>query len=128
MPMLARIAFFSKGCAVCALPEAAPAPARGDKCVVETEYGLDVGTLMHLDEGAANRAGEGGRPPPRILRKATAQDLARVVENTELAEKALRRFVELLGEAGVFIKPLMAHYTLGRERLLIVFGTPDHID
>jgi cell fate regulator YaaT (PSP1 superfamily) len=129
MPQYARIAFFSRVCAVCALPEGVPALVRGDKCVVEMEYGMDVGTHMGVvDHDAPDEAEQGGRRGARILRKATEPDLARVAENMGLAAEALQRFVELNGEAGVFIKPLTAHYTLGRERLLIVFGAPDHVD
>ena len=128
MPEFARIIFFTRACAVCALPEAAPALTRGDKCVVEMDYGMDVGTHMGAVEQGPEAAEDGGRRAPRILRKASEQDLARVAENEDLAAKALLRFVELNGEAGVFIKPLTAHYTLGRERLLIVFGAPDFID
>lgn len=128
MSSFCRIAFFTKGCAVCALPADISALAHGDKCVVEMDYGQDVGTVM----GAADHAPElpegGARHTPRVLRRASEQDLLRVAENADLAEKALRRFVQLLEEMGVFIKPLMAHYTLARERLLIVFGAADHID
>ena len=128
MPLFARICFFSRVCAVGALPEGSPALARGDKCVVEMEYGLDVGTHMGMVEHAPECTQEGGRRAPRILRRAIEADLARVAENAELAENALRRFVKLLGESGITIKPLTAHYTLQRERLLIVFGAPDYVD
>ena len=127
MPQFARVSFSNRVCATCALPEGGPALMRGDRCVVEMENGLDVGTHMGAGENTPC-ADEGGGRALRILRKATAQDLARVTENAELAEKAMLRFVQLLGESGVFIKPLSAHYTLGRERLLIVFGAPDYID
>jgi len=131
MPQFARVSFFTRVCAVCALPEGTLAPARGDKCVVEMEYGMDVGTHMGVvahDAPDGAEQGQGSRRVARILRKATEQDLARVAENMDLAAMALQRFVELNGEAGVFIKPLTAHYTLGRERLLIVFGAADHVD
>ena len=128
MPQFARISFFSRVCAVGAMPEGAPALARGDKCVVEMDYGMDVGTHMCATDHAPEFTQGGDRHAPRILRKATEQDLARVAENAILAEKHAQRFVQLLGEAGIFIKPLTAHYTLGRERLLIVFGAPEHID
>ena len=127
MPSFARVAFFTRVCAVCALPEGLPALVRGGKCVVEMDQGLDVGAYMCVAENTPDAA-EQGRRAPRILRPANEQDLARVAENENLAEKALQRFVQLLGESGMFIKPLSAHYTLGRERLLIVFGAPDYID
>jgi cell fate regulator YaaT (PSP1 superfamily) len=129
MPTFARIAFFTKGCALCALPEGSAVPQRGDRCVVETEYGLDTGTVAAIEERDASESGAAsGRALPRLVRVATAADRTRLEENEALAEQALRRFVELLRENGVFVKPLLAHFTLARERLLIVFGAPDHID
>ncbi|MEI8242020.1 MAG: regulatory iron-sulfur-containing complex subunit RicT [bacterium] len=128
MPLFARISFATRVCTTCALPEGSPAWTRGDKCVVEMEYGLDVGTHMSMVDDAPGVPAAGGGRVPRILRKATAQDLARVLENDGLAATASQRFVSLLAEGGVFVKPLSSGYTLGRERLLIIFGAPDHID
>ena len=126
MPTFVRISFSTRGCATCAQPEAAPALTRGDKCVVEQENGQDVGTYMGAFEAAPEPSK--GSAWPRLLRKASAADLARVTENEALAETALRRFVQLLGETGIHVKPLTAHYTLGRERLLFVFGSADYVD
>ena len=126
MGELGRISFFTKGCLACAMPGGV-APARGTKCVVETDYGLDIGTYMSVAaEADAGEAGSAKRP--RVLRAASEQDLARAAENATVADQALRTFVGLMEAAGVFIKPLMAHFTLNRERLLIVFGAPEHID
>ena len=128
MPQFARISFLSRLCTVGVLPENLSDFVRGDKAVVELDCGLDVGTYMGGVERAPEITQGGDRRVPRILRKATEQDLARVAENVGLADKASQRFVQMLGEDGVFIKPLSAHYTLGREHLLIVFGAPEHID
>ena len=43
--------------------------ARGDKCVVEMEYGMDVGTHMGAVDPAPEGAEAGGRRTPRILRR-----------------------------------------------------------
>ena len=126
MDELAKIAFFSKGCVVCAMPEGMVL-TRSQKCVVETDYGLDVGSFMGTTPEPDTA------PPvtvkrPRVLRAANAQDLSKVSENAGSAEQALRTFVGLMEDTGMFIKPVMAHFTLNRERLLIVFGAPEHVD
>lgn len=127
METFVRIALLTKGCTVCIRP-ASLSLNRGELCVVELDEGLDTGTYVAPgtpphDEDTAEK-----QQTPRVVRLASAEDEAHVKENAELAEKALLAFTELLCTSGVVIKPLLAHFTLGRERLLIVFGAPDHID
>ena len=110
-----------------ALPEGVSTLAPGDKCVLSLEHGLDVGSYKGIVEPAPDGK-ISGTQPVRMLRLATARDLASVAENAVAADRALQRFVQLLGEDGVWVKPLSAHYTLGREHLLFVFGAPDYID
>jgi len=62
------------------------------------------------------------------VRIAHAQDLEQITQNENLAADALATFTRLLAEEKIYIKPLMAHFTLTRERLLIVFGAPEHVD
>ena len=121
-----RVAFFHKGGAVCALP-AEVVCSRGEKCVVEADYGLDVGTCLGPADAPA-AAGAESAHVPRVARTLTAADQARLLENAALAEQAAGAFAEMLREAGTPIKPLLSHYTLNRERLLIVFGAPEHVD
>ena len=120
------MAFFTKGCVSCALPVGLSLTRR-DKAVVEFDYGLDLGACM----GPATEPPDppGGVPQfPRVLRAATAADLQRSAENEGLAEQAMRAFEALMAREGMAIKPLLAHYTIGRERLLLVFGAPEHVD
>jgi len=64
----------------------------------------------------------------RVLRTVKPEDLSKMEENETLAEKALNVFVTFMQQAGTPVKPLMSHFTLNRERLLIVFGSPEHVD
>ncbi|MFZ4396610.1 MAG: regulatory iron-sulfur-containing complex subunit RicT [Kiritimatiellia bacterium] len=128
MPAFARVAFSHRGCVV-ALASPATALERGDKCVVEMENGQqDVGTYTDANTQGDPAAGLDGKNQPRLLRKATEADLARVTENAKLAELALLRFTQRLREAGIVVKPLAAVYTLGRDRLLLIFSAREHID
>jgi cell fate regulator YaaT (PSP1 superfamily) len=63
-----------------------------------------------------------------IVRLANAQDLEQITQNEKLAGEALDTFTRLLADENIFIKPLLAHFTFNRERLLIVFGAPEHVD
>lgn len=128
MSCFARVSFPSRGC-LTAQTGLTPEPARGDRCVVEMENGQqEVGTYLGVETQIAAGAGPDTPPMPRILRLATPADLARAAENAAQAEKALQRFVQLLGQAGIYVKPLAAHYLLGRERLLFIFSSRDHVD
>jgi cell fate regulator YaaT (PSP1 superfamily) len=130
MESLGKVSLFTKGCVVCALPPDA-LPARGDKCILELDYGVDVGTYMgscactaHPEDDPAAT----GARRPRILRMADERDLKRIQQNAADADQLMSAFVALVAESGQVIKPLMAHFTFNRERLLIVFGSPDYID
>ena len=120
-----RVAFFHKGGAVCALADGVEC-GHGEKCVVETDYGLDAGTC-HGPAEPPPAAGTNAHVP-RAVRVLTPADQVRLRENADLAEQAIRQFAELLAQAGTPVKPLLAHYTLDRARLLLVYGAPEQAD
>lgn len=126
MLLLARVLIPLRGCTVFAVADGVPSLTRGDFCVVEMEYGLEAGKFQAMVEPSPEEPEE--RRLPRLLRRGTEADLARIRENVEIAGKALRHFVELNAEGGVHLKPLDCHFSLGRERMLIVFGSPEYVD
>jgi len=136
MDELARIGFAGRGCTVCTVA-AGLSLKPGEACIVATNDGLDAGTYLGpapsaccgADEAAGDsHEASGQQKTPKVVRRVNAQDRARLDENAVLAEKTLLSFVELLRAENVFIKPLTACFTLGRERLLIIFGAPEHVE
>jgi cell fate regulator YaaT (PSP1 superfamily) len=132
MESFAKISFFTKGCVSCSLPEGLVL-VRGDKCVVAMDYGLDIGTCAGCDKpGGCDNTHDALHAEKThrssVVRIVNAQDLEQITQNEKLAADALATFTRLLAEENIFIKPLMAHFTLTRERLLIVFGAPEHLD
>ena len=128
MPTCARVSLPLRGCATFVVVDGVVALSHGDFCVVETEYGLDAGKYLAPAEQPSAAAGAPEKRLPRLLRRATESDLAHMRENAGTAGKALRRFVDLNAEDGVHLKPLDCQYSLGRERMLIVFGSPEFVD
>jgi cell fate regulator YaaT (PSP1 superfamily) len=129
MESFGKVSLFTKGCVVCDLPPDA-LPARGDKCILELDYGMDVGTYLGSCACAAHAENDpaAGVRRPRILRMADERDLRRIEQNAADADRVMTAFVALVEESGQLVKPLMAHFTFNRDRLLIVFGSPDFID
>ncbi len=123
------MSFAGRACETVALPEGMAQPQRGDKFLAEMEWGLDIGTYLGESCTPTHRTKEpAAQRLPLIRRVATPTDLTRMADNEKRADQALQRFVHLLKESGMVIKPLAAHYTLGRDRLRILFSASNHID
>ena len=65
----------------------------GDRCLIELDYGLDVGTVLELygvneGAGAADKA-----PAYRVVRMCSESEQAREAEQASRAEKAKQAFM-----------------------------------
>lgn len=96
----------------------------GDRVVVEADQMLDCGTVEEL----AASGGDDELLPVSIIRRVDATDELRLAENQRQADAALVLFGVRVRAAGLWLKPLAAHYNLGRDRLAILFGSEDDVD
>lgn len=99
----------------------------GLACVVQTRGGPELCRVRTVRDEAA--AGAGGQPPPaRVLRMATAEDLAREQQNLTLAEEAVHRFDAEVAGAPQGAKAVSARFNLDRSRLVLTYRAKQRFD
>ena len=127
MQTVARIRMPENGVFVCRVSSAL-ALMPGDSCLVELDYGLDVGVLLELfgiNEGTS--AGERA-PAFRVVRKCDGNDTARFKENDAVAEKAKKAFSVSISREKGNVKLLHTRFSYGRERFFIRYAAQIPVD
>jgi len=94
----------------------------GDKCVVETSIGLEIGIVAK----EVFLAPEDNFKP--VIRKAQKIDLDQAEANREKEKIALQKAEELVAHYQIPMKILRVHYTLDRGKLTFYFGSEERID
>ncbi len=94
----------------------------GDAVIVEVDRGIDNGVVKQVDEVKDDL------PQAKWLRRATPEDIEKIVSNRGAAKTALSRIADKIRLNGITFKPLDAHYSLSRDRLAILFGCDDELD
>ena len=96
--------------------------ARGDRVVVETNRGLDLGSVALAPGQVVDVALEGLKP---ILRRATDVEMNEL-ERLRLREpEALQTARQRISEHGLPIKAFLAEYNFDGSRLTIYFGSEE---
>ncbi len=125
MQTVARIRMPENGVFQC-LVSASLALLPGDECLVELDYGLDVGVVLDLygiGEGGNERA-----PTFRVVRKRAAEDEGRFAEGAALAEKARHAFQVSVSREKGHVKVLYARFSYGRDRLFLRYAAQLSVD
>lgn len=99
-----------------------------DACVVELDYGLDVGVLLELFGMNENGSGNERMPSFRLARKASPEDENRIAENVKLAEKAKGAFQLSVSREKGHVRVLHARFSFGRDRLFIRYAAHMPVD
>lgn len=99
---------------------------RGEKCVAESENGLDLATVVlapHQVEVAA---------PPQtlkaILRKATLDDFKRAEAQKQRAQEAFERCRQRVQEVSLPMKMVSVDFTLDGQKAIFYFTAADRVD
>lgn len=125
MYTVARIIVPDVGCTSCAVPVDVPL-AVGDRAVFECEHVHELGAVREiLSQEAPPTAGHGVGV---VLRKLTADDLARDETNREVAVKALAAFRRHVEENHVPTRPMKARFSFRREKLTLWYASDEAID
>ena len=89
---------------------------KDDKVVVETEKGIQMGTVSYkLENKKINIAVEDMKP---IVRVATKKDIDNFNDNLELSTECLENARNIAAELGLEMNILDANYTLDKKQLL----------
>jgi cell fate regulator YaaT (PSP1 superfamily) len=99
---------------------------RGDKCVAESDHGLEIATVvvppraMHIDPQQQGLKS--------ILRKATAQDLERAEGYKRRANDALTMCRRRIQETGLPMKLISVDFTLDGRKVIFYFTAEERVD
>jgi cell fate regulator YaaT (PSP1 superfamily) len=127
MQTVARIRMPEKGVFQCRVATSLALIPR-DLCLVELDYGLDTGVLTELFGMNENSSADERIPSFRLLRKVSAEDEARLNENSRLSEKAKQAFQLSVSREKGHVKVLHSRFSYGRDRLFIRYSAQMPVD
>ncbi|MCI5655090.1 MAG: stage 0 sporulation family protein [Candidatus Pseudoruminococcus sp.] len=98
----------------------------GDYVVVETSRGIECGTVTF---GNREISDDGlNRPLKKIIRPATAEDIARLEENRKKEEKAYSICLKKIIEHNLKMKLVTVEYTFDNNKILFYFTADGRVD
>jgi cell fate regulator YaaT (PSP1 superfamily) len=97
---------------------------RGDRVVVESQCALLLGTIARPPTDAAG----GHEPPPKVLRKADARDLARDEQNQVRQRDAHRLCLARIRERGLAMKLVQVEYQFDAAKAVFYFCAEGRVD
>lgn len=97
---------------------------KGDVVVVESELGLNLGTVVMDPYPAGDRE----KKLKKIMRKATEEDLRQKEENRQLELEAKENCLERIMARGLPMKLVCTEATLDRKRIIFYFTADKRID
>lgn len=101
----------------------------GNSCVVEFDYGLDIGVVTEVFPQAETASDAKTNVPAfRVVRKAVNDDQRRIDENSALADKAKQAFALSVSHEKGGVKLLHARFSYGRDRLFIRYSAQIPVD
>jgi cell fate regulator YaaT (PSP1 superfamily) len=99
---------------------------RGQKCVVESDDGLEIATVVIPPH--ALDIPNGQHALKVILRRADVEDLERAEGYKQQAKEALMLCRNRVNEIGLDMKPISADYTLDGQKAIFYFTAADRVD
>lgn len=100
--------------------------AIGDSTIVDTARGAELGQVVMLNRRIAEK--EIVQPLRHVLRKATAEDLARDEENHRQEEAALKICAEKIAAHKLDMRLVDAQYAFDNSKLLFYFTSENRVD
>lgn len=97
---------------------------KGDRVVVESEFGLSIGTVVQEPFAAENL----DRELKRIIRRAGEEDIAKKEENEKFQRDARSFCFERIMARGLPMKLVCTESTLDRKRIIFYFTADGRID
>lgn len=98
--------------------------SRGDRVIVESEFGLSIGYVITGPKGQE----DSGRELKKVLRVASEEDLRQKKENEEFELTAKNFCLERIMARGLPMKLVCSEVTLDRKRIVFYFTADGRID
>ncbi len=100
--------------------------ALNDQVIVETSRGKDIGTVA-LSPGET-KPPDATEPLKQVIRKATPEDLKQKDRQQKRTERALAKCKELVAKLNLDMKPVLAHYNIDGNHVVIFFIAERRVD
>lgn len=123
----ARVQLPEKEVLICRIdPAGEPGLAAGDRCLMEMEYGRDIGRILELSPiGNHDDAAAAG---PAVLRKLWLEELRQAGENRKPAAQAADAFMLSAGREKGNVRLLHARFSLDRNRFFVRYSARTRVD
>jgi cell fate regulator YaaT (PSP1 superfamily) len=99
----------------------------GDLVVVKTELGLEAGRVVGFKEIGDDELSQHSEIK-KIIRKVTAEDLAKIKEREEQKKEALEYCKKAINKKGLDMKLVDVHFSLDGGRIVFAFVADGRID
>jgi cell fate regulator YaaT (PSP1 superfamily) len=99
---------------------------RGDACIVQTERGTELGTVVHVEAVEAPPPGLNGQR--RILRKADARDLAQFEKKRTREDRAWEAGLKLIAKHKLVMKLVRVEYILDGSKVVFYYTADGRVD
>lgn len=106
-----------------------PAEAKvkvGDRVIVETQYGLEIGTVSEANHEVEDESLV--LPLKKMLRFATEKDLKRVEDNKKKEQDAFKICEKLIEAHGLDMKLVEVEYSFDASKIIFFFTSDDRVD
>ena len=99
---------------------------KGDRVIVETEQGVEAGTVMYCDQDAATDKSSDEYKP--IIRKATTTDLEKVQSYHNKGEEAIDACRDYAKELNLAMKLVDIHFAFDGSKVTVFFTAEERVD
>ena len=106
----------------------APAPARGERVVVQTDSGPAVGDVVATIQAVAERHKLPADSPHRFVRKATADDVVVKLKRQQREQEAYRLALLKVRERGLDMKLTRVELLFDGSRMIFYFTAEGRVD
>ncbi|MDD5260103.1 MAG: stage 0 sporulation family protein [bacterium] len=95
-----------------------------EECLVDTENGLEVGTVLSLPRIVENQPAD----IRKVIRRLSREDRNQITFNQKKEEEAFRSCVEKVEDRELNMKLVTVEYTFSRNKLFIYYTAPERVD
>lgn len=127
MMTVAKVQMPEKGIFVCRVLEAHRFKA-GDNCIVELDYGKDIGGVLEVYDLSQEDLTKDKIPAFRILRLVSDQDQKKIKDNAEAAKRLGNEIRQAVAAKKICIKLLHLRFSYDRKKFFLRYSAQEQVD
>jgi cell fate regulator YaaT (PSP1 superfamily) len=99
---------------------------KGDACIIHTERGVEMGTVVHVTPLAEGDSGNG--PYPRVLRKANAKDISQFERKRFREARAREACQQLVQKHNLVLKLTRVEFLFDGSKVIFYYTADGRVD